>query len=168
MAMSTTPDHSSTGAADLDLAIARLRRMSVPRAVEIADVVLDAVLSTPRRAEHVRARQPHDHLEVSTIAITAELRARLDSALHGAAVGRVVPDVDRDGRLRTLTLELFVRYGTHILTLADEARLLTRDTLANLLGEETGSGDPVAVGVTHIHVSDVTVGDPALIDPADD
>jgi hypothetical protein len=156
------------GEADLDVAAAQLRALPVPRVVEIADRVLERTLAAPRRAQLVRARPPHDHLEVSTLALTTLLRARLDESLVDAAVGRVLLDVSRDGRLEALTVELVVRYGTDVLVTADAARVLAREVLSGALGHAERSEDETVIELSHVHVSDVTVGDPHVVDPADE
>lgn len=156
------------GEADLDAAAALLRARPVPRAVEIADRVLERALAAPRRSELVNARPPHGDLRVSTLALTALLREDLDSHLEGAAVGRVLMDVTRDGDLVGLTIELVVQYGTDVLARADEARARVRRVLDSALGPALAATDQLVVELSHVHVSDVTRGDPHLVDPADE
>lgn len=156
------PDLSST----LMLATEQLRARPLPRSVEIADAVLRRSLATPRPSVLVRGRPPYDFVRVSSVAITAVVRERIDARLVGAAVGRILLDVDREQDLVALTVELFAQFGTDILALADESRTHVRDALAGLLGPETA--DEVPVAVNHVHVSDVTVGDPHLVDPGDE
>ncbi len=143
----------------------QLRDQHMPRAVEIADEVLKRSLEAPRPSMLVRSGPPHEHVRVSSTAITALLREQVDEALVDAAVGRVVLDVDRDEHLGSLTLELLVRFGTDILEVADEARALTRGVLADVLGVQATEAEVV---VQHVHVSDVTVGDPHVVDPSDE
>lgn len=157
----------SRGEADLVAAVHQLRAVPQPRAVEIADRVLSRTLAAPRRSMLVRARPPRDYLRVSTLAITAVLREDLDTRLDGAAVGRIVLDVNRDEELTALTIELYVQYGTVILTTADRARLLAGRALAGLLGDPAPT-DEIVVTLSHVHVSDVTAGDPHLVDPIDE
>ncbi|GAA1923773.1 hypothetical protein [Nocardioides hwasunensis] len=167
------------GEAGLAAATRQLRDVQHPRVVEIADRVLTRALAAPRRSLLMRAHAPHDYLRVSTLAVTAVLREHLDLHLQGAAVGRILFDIDRDEQLLALTIELYVQYGTVILETGDRARELAREALASLLGEPvplpapgTGSSTSPSSGVelvvSHVHVSDVTVGDPHVVDPADE
>jgi hypothetical protein len=155
------------GEADLDTAAGQLRAQEHPRRVEIADRVLTRALAAPRRSHLVRAHSPHDHVHVSTLAITAALREHLDHNLVGAAVGRILIDVDRDGQLTALTVELYVQYGTEILPTGDLTRDLAREVLTSLLGQHP-AGDDLPVMLSHVHVSDITIGDPHIVDPADE
>ena len=158
------------GEADLVAATQQLRSIPQPRAVEIADRVLTRALAAPRRSHLIRANPPYDYLRVSTVAVSAVLRDELDRHLVRAAVGRILFDIDRDEQLLSLTIELYVQYGVVILTTADQARALARDALAGLLGDHASPGPLGEVGVTinHIHVSDVTLGDPHVVDPSDE
>ncbi len=156
------------GEADVALAARQLRAAPPsPRAVEIADRVLQRALAAPRRAVLVRAAPPHEHLRVSSVAITAVLQERIDAELVGAAVRRVLLDVTRDERLAGVTIDLVVQYGTSVCEVGDLARVLAEAALADVLGEAWAVGGGTVV-VSHAHVSDVTVGDPHLVDPADE
>ncbi|GAA1749655.1 hypothetical protein [Aeromicrobium alkaliterrae] len=158
----------SHGEAELAAAARQLRAVPAsPRVVEIADRVLQRALAAPRRSVMIRAHAPLDHLRVSSIAITAIVRERLDESLVGAAVRGVVLDVDRDGRLEAVTVNLVVQYGVVIADVGEQARDLARTVLEDVLGRPTaGSEVPVTIG--HAHVSDVTIGDPHAVDPADE
>jgi hypothetical protein len=154
------------GASDLELAAAQLRDRPLPDVVAIADRVLEHALAAPRMSELVRAQPPHERLRVSTVALVALLRDRIDEGLEHAAVRRAVCEVSRDARLEQLTVELIVRYGHDIRELAERARVLAREVLGETLGIPA-EGGPVIV-VQHVHVGDVTVADPHLVDPADE
>jgi hypothetical protein len=162
------PDLPPALAASLDAATAQLRDRPLPRAVEIADAVLRRSLAAPRPAVLVRGRAGFAFLRVSSTVITALVQERLDGGLDGAAVSRVLLDVDRDQHLRSVTIELFVRFGTDILDQADHARLLAQAVLADVLGPEPAGAPTTDVLVGHVHVSDVTVGDPRLVDPGEE
>lgn len=155
------------GEADLAVAAAQLRTAPSPRTVEIADRVLTRALAARRPSRMVRAHDPASRLRVSSLAITATLRAHLDPRLVGAAVRRVVLDVGDDDRLVALTVELYVQYGRSVLDLADLARTLTGEALVGLLGTPV-TGPAVDVLVSNVHVADVTVGDPHRVDPHDE
>ncbi|MEP7091267.1 MAG: hypothetical protein ABI776_14305 [Nocardioidaceae bacterium] len=153
-------------------AAAQLRDRPVPRAAEIADRVLAAALRAERGSPPVRARAPHQLTHVSSQVLTTLLRAHIDNHLRGAAVGRIAIHADRHQALQDVTVELYVQYGTEIAEVAQHARHLAREALDSALGspQPAEDADPVAVEVTahHIHVSDVTVGDPHLVDPDDE
>ena len=151
-------------------AAAQLRNRPLPRAVEVADRVIARALRAPRRATLVRARAPYTYLRVSSLAITTTLRSQVDAGLVGAAVGRIGMEVTRDEVLRELTVELLVQYRTDISAVAELTRALAQDALDRLLGpvDPLWPDGEVAVTVSHVHVSDVTVADPHLADPADE
>ncbi|MBD5829833.1 hypothetical protein DXX98_03215 [Janibacter melonis] len=151
------------GAEDLRRATEQLRSAPPPRrAVEIADTVLRRAMAAPRRARLARSRHDDD-LQVSTTAITATMRADVDTALAGAAVQQIDYDIAPDGYLAAVRLDLLVQYGSSLVDLADEARVVMAGSLERLLG----AGD-VPVVVHHVHVEDVTVGDPHVVDPGDE
>ena len=129
--------------------------------------MLRRALAAPRRSVLIRAHAPLDHLRVASVAITAILRQSLDEVLVGAAVRRVVLDADRDGHLEAVTIDLVVQYGTVIADIGDQARALAQQVLADVLGQPA-PGSEVPVTISHAHVSDVTIGDPHLVDPADE
>ncbi len=167
MALSTPPADGGPDIDTTDLAEAtsQLRGRAHPRAAEVAERVLRTALAGGRRSLPVRARAPHEHVRVSTGVLVTLLRAEVDPALVGAAVGRIAVSTDREDLLTELTVELFVQYGTEIPALADRVRELARGTLDASLGPGTAAG--VDITVTHVHVSDVTLGDPHLVDPTD-
>ncbi len=162
----TTDPTAVPAASDfLGRALEQLRERPLPRVVEVGDAILRRTLAAPRRSVLVRARAPHSFVQVSSTAIITVLRERIDAGLVTGAVGRIGLDVSREGTLDQLTVELFVQYGEDILVLADEARALALSSLAGLLGPD---GPAVHVTVSHVHVSDVTVGDPHLVDPGEE
>ena len=162
-------DVAPRGARALDDATRQLRdRPPPPRSVEIADRVLQRSLRAPRPAVLVRGRGEASYLSVSSVVLIERLRAHVDRHLEGGAVGRVLLDVARDGRLESVTVELLVRYGSDILELGDSTRRLTAEALVDTLGVPADGSEPVTMAVGHVHVSDVTVGDPHLVDPSDE
>jgi hypothetical protein len=157
------------GARALDEATRQLRSQSPPpRAVEIADRVLQRALRAPRPSQLVRGRGPASFLQVSSAVVVERLREHVDRHLDGAAVGRVLLDVGRDARLDALTVELLVRYGSDIVALGDRTRRLAAETLEDTLGPPADGAETVTMAVSHVHVSDVTVGDPHVVDPSDE
>lgn len=149
----------------LAAAVDQLRNRTRPRAVEIADDVLRNAMSAHRGSLPVRANAPYDYVRVSDQVIIATLRRRIDAELRDATMGRAFLLVGRDGWLQELTIELFVRYGEVLLDVADQARVTADLVLTDLLGP---TATPVPVVVSHVHVSDVTIGDPHLVDPGDE
>lgn len=134
---------------------------------EVAGRIRRVARSAPRRSTLVRANPPHAYLRVSTLVITAALHERLAPLLDGdAAVRRVHTDVDRDHHLTSLVVDLVVRYGVSIATLGDRASRQVRDTLDEILGLDPSTATDPEIG--RVHVVDVTVGDPSLVDPADE
>lgn len=150
------------GEARLAAATQELRAVPSPSVDAAARRVLRAALAAPRKADLVRVAAPHDHVRVSTLVIVATLRERLDADLVGAAVGGIRLDVDRDERLLAGTVELYVQYGTVVDTVAAQARALATATADELLG------GPDPARRWDVHVADVTIGDPHLVDPSDE
>lgn len=150
--------------ADLvDVARDQLRGRAAPRAAEIAETVLRSALRAPRRTTPIQA-EAGGFLQISDRVLITLLRHQVDGALTGAAVGRVGLSIDRDDRLEELTVELFAQYGRVLGEVAEQARTVVDQVLLEL-----GIGAPatVAVVVAHVHISDITVGDPHLVDPSD-
>ncbi len=151
--------------ADLQAASKQLRHRSRQRAIEIADDVLRNALRSSRRSLPVRAAAPHDYVRVAEQVIITLLRRDVDAALEGAAVGRINLLVDRNEALRELTIELFVQFGQNLIDVADHARSIADSVLGQLLA---GSGITVGVVTSHVHISDITAGDPQHVDPSDE
>ena len=165
----TADQVSPRGARALDDATRQLRSQPLPpRAVEIADRVLQQALRAPRPSQPVRGRGAVSFLQVSSAVLVERLREHVDRHLDGAAVGRVLLDVGRDARLEAVTVELLVRYGSDIVMLADRTRRLAAETLEDTLGPPADGAETVTMAVSHVHVSDVTVGDPHVVDPSDE
>lgn len=139
-----------------------LREETDRRWVEVAPAILKVALSASRRSLPVRAHAPSGPIHVSEQVIIAYVRDALDGALPGAAVASVsVQLADRD-RFDGLFIELMVQYGLAILPIADHARALAATALARL-GVES---DRISISTSHVHVSDVTLGDPQTTDPS--
>lgn len=135
-----------------------------PRAAEVARQVLAQALAAPRRATTLETTDPLLH--VSTVALVALLRTALADAVADAAVRRIRLDVRGHDRLDAVHVELVARYGTSIPRAAEEARAVAARVVAETLGTGPAPGaDPVA---HHVHVSDVTLGDPHLVEPLDE
>lgn len=164
---STPPDVSPTSSGDADLreAVQQLRTRVHPRAVEVANDVLRQAVRASRHSLPIRAHAPHSFVRISDQVLISRLRQRIDGASRTCAVGRVVLLVDPDAVLREITIELFVQYGEVLVDAADGIRLIVDEVVEDLLGRpET----PVALVTTHVHVSDITIGSPHLVDPSDE
>lgn len=142
----------------------QLAQSSHARAVEIADEVLRTALRAPQRSLPIRANPPWDFVHVSDRVLITALRTSIDTHLTGAAVGRVYLDVERDEVLTSLTIELFVQFGLVLMEVGDHARHIA----ATVLDQTLGRPDlPVRVITTHVHISEITPGDPHLMNPGE-
>lgn len=166
--MSITPgpqqrgDDADMSHIELTTALRGLRDDARPRAVEIAHSVLERALRARRHTLPIRAHPPHHHVHVSDQVIRTLLRQRIDDDVQGAATGRIALLVDPDQTLREVTVELFVQYGEVLMDVADHARYTVQQTLDDLLSRPQ---TPVEIQLTHVHISDITVGDPGLEQP---
>ena len=50
----------------------------------------------------------------------------------------------------------------------EAVRRLAAETLGDTLGPPADGAETVTMAVSHVHVSDVTVGDPHVVDPSDE
>ncbi|MCX6408484.1 MAG: hypothetical protein NTV28_16345 [Propionibacteriales bacterium] len=155
----------SVGERALELARDQLRdQPQSPHAAEAAGRVLARALAAPRRATTIETSDPL--LQVSSVALVALLRSTLAAEVADAAVRRIRLDVRDRGRLHAVHVELVARYGTSVPRSAEAAHVVTRRVLAETLGAGPAPGaDAVA---HHVHVSDVTRGDPHLAEPLDE
>lgn len=151
------------GALDLAAATSQLRERPTDLPVEVASRVLLRALAVPRPAQLVRASGEHAFLRVSTVVLTDLVRRRLDTGLADGAVRRIRFSTSRDERLEGVAVDLVARYGTDLRQLAAATHDLVGDVLRDALGEGVGGAAPV-----HVHVSDVTRGDPRLVDGHDE
>lgn len=166
-----TPHESTGEPAELDpqdrallsAAAGALRAHSDPRWVEVSSRVLNTALRATRRSQPVRALAPGGPIRVSEQVIVAYLREALDGLVPGTAVAGIHLDITGRDTYTGVLIELIVQYGTAILPVADRIRAQAATVLEELLG-------PAATGIhlrtSHIHVSDVTVGDPQTAEPA--
>lgn len=164
--MTQADDIPTLGAHDLDLAVAQLRERPTELPVEVADRVLERALALPRPAQLVRATGGHDFLRVSTVVLVDLLRQRLDRDLADAVVRRIRCWTSRDERLEGVTVDLVARYGSDLRALSARTHEVVDDVVRGALGGAAVEG-PDAVR-THVHVSDVTLGDPRVTDPYDE
>lgn len=144
-----------------------LRDHPDPRWVEIADVVLSRALTTTRPSPPVRAQARSGPVQISEQVLVSYLRDSID-ALDDCEVVAIRIDTSPDagtagdpsGEICTgVLVALAVRFGTALIPLADEVRQLARGRLVEMLGPGTPA---VSVSAMHVHVADVTRGDPKL------
>jgi hypothetical protein len=149
------------GSGTLDLATSALREYTRDRWVEVSDRILATALTATRRARPVRATAPGGTVQVSEQVIVTYLRAAVDVAVPGVAVHRIDVTLVNEDTFETVIVQIAVQYGLEVLPAAHRIRGIATRVLHELLGPEAG---PVTVRVTHVHVSDVTRGDPATTD----
>ncbi|WP_370188603.1 hypothetical protein [Aeromicrobium sp.] len=167
MANPDVPDDldRSSGERALDVATDQLRHQpESPHVAQAAGRVLARALAAPRRATTVETADPL--LQVSSVALVALLRSALAAGVADAAVRRIRLDVRDRGRLHAVHVELVARYGTSVPESTEAAHVVIRHVLAETLGTGPAPGaDEVS---RHVHVSDVTRGDPHLAEPLDE
>jgi len=154
------PRSPTAGAVDdrvLRDATALLRERVDERWVEISDRVLTKALAATRRSQPVRAVAPGGPVTVSEQVLVAYLRDAVDGHVPGSAVERIYVEVeDRDAFARVI-IEAIAQYGEALLPIADQIHALAASELRALLGP---LAPQVSVRATHVHFSDVVLGDP--------
>lgn len=127
------------------------------RWVEISDRVLATALTATRRSSPVRAQAPGGPVQVSEQVLVAYLRAAVDAADPDGVLAEARIDVEGVDAYAGVTILLVTRYGQPIIPIADRVRAAAYDSLTELLGPVVPAVD---VRTMHVHVSDVTTGDP--------
>jgi hypothetical protein len=143
--------------ADLLIALDAVRRHADDRWVEVSDRVLAAALTATRRSHPVRAQAPGGPVAVSEQVLIAYLRAALDDAVPGTAVRRISVTTTTDDAVDLVLVELVARFELPLIPAADTLRDTTVEVLHELLGPVVPAVD---VHLVHVHVGDVTPGDP--------
>lgn len=159
------PSEDDVDSAIVTRAARQLGARSGRRALEIADDVLLHVLAQPRRSMPVRARGADSNIHVSEQVVTTMVSRAVNAGCRDLAVGRVVVTAGPDQRVDHVLVELIARYGADLVAATGAARTLAHAALLELLGP---SGGELGVVVTHLHVGGVTLGDPQVVDPADE
>lgn len=143
--------------ATLSAAAAALRDHIDHRWVEVADAITSRALTASRPSWPVRAQAPGGPLQVAEQVLVAYLRDSIDPIADCEVVNI---QVETDGDHCTgVVIAAAVRYGTELIPLADRVRQVAECRLEELLGSVV---PPVTVSMIHVHVSDVTRGDPKL------
>ncbi len=136
------------------------------RALEVSGDVLAHVMTRPRRSMPVRARLPHDRVHVSEQVVTAVVSRAVAHRAQGLSVARMVVTSTSDERLDRVVVELIAQYGTDLVAATALAHRVVATALRDLVAPADDSVQ-VTVVPTHLHVGDVTIGDPQLSDPSD-
>ena len=153
----TDPHEDTPEDALLAEAAQSLRARVDPRWVEISDRVLAKVLTATRRSHPVRAAARTGPVHVSEQVLIAYLRDAIDGQVPGSALANVHVEIEGRDTFAGVTIQVLVQYGRPILPIADRIHEIVAARLAELLGP---LAPPVDVRATHVHVSDVTRGDP--------
>ena len=167
--MAMTPDEASRPMIGADLpgedvlaaAAADLRDRVDPRWVAISDRVLASALTATRRSRPLRAQAASGPVSVSEQVLIAHVRHALDGRVPGTAVAAIHVNIEGRDSFSGLIIEIVAEYGRPLLPLADRVHALAAAELVSVLGPL----DPlVSVRATHVHVNDVTRGDPQEAD----
>lgn len=176
-----TPDSSARADTGSDLPAGEVRDQAVLRSaadamrehvddrwVEVADLVLARAIAATRPSRPVLARASSGAFHVAEQVLVSSLRASIDRLEDCEVVdidiqtrppGRAGAD-DWAGEVCTgVLIALAVRYGTVLIPLADQVRRLASERIDRVLGHVVPSVD---VSAMHVHVADVTRGDPKL------
>jgi len=148
-------DPISAAEQDLETAAQALRDHTEERWVEIAESMLARVLATTRPSHPVRGKARAATFHVSEQVLTSYV---LDAvgAIPGVEVDAMRIHSEQD-RYTGIDIVITARYGLPLLPVADIIRQAARDRLVTLLGEQV---PPISVSTMHVHVEDVTPGDP--------
>ncbi len=161
MAMNHPGDDSGStmSAEDLDLVIATqaLRVHTDERWVEIRDSMLAEVISRSRASHSLRGGGGPDGFHVSEQVLTAYVLDALDPIPH-IEVDAIRIHADQD-RYTGITILVTAQHGLPLLPAADAIRHAAQKRLIQVLGASTPQ---ISVETMHVHVEDVTPGDPGL------
>lgn len=160
-------DPTSVRSVPVERATRALADRGRARALEVSADVLAHVMARPRRSMPVLARAPHRRVHLSEQVVVAVVTHRIARLAEGLAVARVVVTATPDQHLERVLVELVAQYGTDLVAASARAHDIVTSVLREVVGPADDSVE-VAVAPTHVHVGDVTVGDPQLSDPHDD
>ncbi|MEP6528150.1 MAG: hypothetical protein ABJA86_13425 [Nocardioidaceae bacterium] len=133
-----------------------LRGHTDDRWVAISDDVLSRVMCISRPSHPVRAQAPRGgYFHVSEQVLVASLQHALDEVPH-CEVTHI--QIQADGETYTgVTIIVTAQYRVPLISLADQIRGLASGRLTDILGPVTPE---VTVSAMHVHIEDVTPGDP--------
>lgn len=159
MAMSQHDDRTSAAGPEADAllraAAADLRSHVEPRWVEIADAITSRALRASRPSPPVLATAPSGPVLVAEQVVVAYLRDSVDP-VPGCEVVNIQLQVEQE-RCTGVVIVLAAQFGEPLIPLADEVRRRAELRLAEVLGPTV---PPITVTQMHVHVADVTPGDP--------
>jgi len=141
----------------LRTAAADLRSYVEPRWVEVADAITSRALRASRPSPPVRAQAPSGPVRVAEQVVVAHLRNSLNP-VAGCEVHNIRLEV-REERCTGVVIVVAVQFGKRLIPLADDLRNRAERRLAEVLGQDMV---PVTVTQMHVHIADVTPGDPSL------
>lgn len=141
----------------LRAATADLRAHVEPRWVEVADAIMSSALRVSRPSPPLVAQAPSGPVHVAEQVVVAYLRDSVDP-VPGCEVRNVRLEVEQE-RCTGVVIVVAARFGEPLIPLADEVRNRAERRLTELLGT---AAPPVTVTQMHVHVADVTRGDPKL------
>lgn len=144
--------------AKLRAATAALRDHINTRWVEIADAVVSRALTASRPSWPVRAQASGGPLQIAEQVLVAYLCDSIDP-IADCEVINIQIETDGGDRCTGVVIALATRYGTALIPLADRVRQVAERRLQELLGPVQ---PPVTVSMMHVHVADVSRGDPKL------
>ena len=145
------------GQALLRTAAADLRSHVEARWVEVADALTSRALRASRPSPPVWAQAPSGPVRVAEQVVVTYLRDRLNP-VAGCEVHNVRLEV-REERCTGVVIVVVAQFGQRLIPLADDLRTRAESVLAEVLGQDMA---PVTVTQMHVHVADVTPGDPSL------
>lgn len=160
MAMSPPPesaplDPSGGSHRVMDTAIQQMRDHTDPRWVEIESDLLAHVLATSRPSHPLRARSALGPYAVSEQVLISYLRDALDRAPH-CEVSAIYVHAD-DAVCTGITIVTTAQYGHRLVDVADVLRIAADDVISKVLGVVRPR---VTVTDMHVHVDDISSGDP--------
>lgn len=147
--------HSGADQAWLRLATTQLREHVEDRWVEIADRMLMNVLGHQRPSHPIRAKSLAGDFHVSEQVLVTALRHALDPVAH-CEVTAIHVYADRD-IYTGVTIVVTVQVPHPVIALADDVRRIAYEQLEQILGTSTPR---LTVETMHVHVDDVSRGDP--------
>ncbi|MDQ3627973.1 MAG: hypothetical protein M3419_04030 [Actinomycetota bacterium] len=139
----------------LDAAVRQLRQHTDERWVEIESDVLARLLTASRPSHPLKALSTTGAYAVSEQVLVSYLLTALDRA-PDCEVSAIRVHADK-GVCTAVTIIITARYGRSLLDVSDTIRIAADDIIAAVLG---GVRPRVTVTDMHVHVDDITRGDP--------
>jgi hypothetical protein len=139
----------------LHTAATELRGHTDHRWVEISGDVLSRVMCVSRPSHPLRAQAPGGEFHVSEQVLVAALQHALDE-VPNCEVTHI--QIQADGETYAgVTIIATAQYRVPLISLADQIREVASRPLSDILGPITPE---VTMSAMHVHIEDVTPGDP--------